>query len=524
MNEPTTSALALARKDFDTVVFDLDGVVTRTATVHAAAWKQLFDAYREDRLRRNLPAYEPFDIGHDYRLYVDGKPRYDGIRSFLEARGIDLPYGHRQDPPEAETVCGLGNRKNILFQQQLERTGVQVYDSTLRLIRALRARGFKVAIISASENCSAILEAVQARDLFHAQVDGKVAAALGLNGKPAPDVFLEAARRLGSDPARTVVVEDALAGVEAGRRGGFGLVIGVDRTGKPERLKEHGAHVVVSDLAAVTVDATHPATTVTTANLPSALQHVEELTGSTPRKLAVFLDYDGTLTPIVAHPEDALLSSPMRDTVRRLAHAHPVAVVSGRDLADVRGRVGLDEIIYAGSHGFDIAGPGGLRREHPEAQASLAALDEAETVLRERTAAIPGAQIERKKYSVAIHFRNVEPTRVPEVEPVVDAVAARHSILRKGHGKKVFELQPNLDWHKGRAVAWLLQTLDLDSPGVLPIYLGDDLTDEDAFEALRRRGVGIVVRDEPRPTAARYALENVAEVQAFLNRLLTHSR
>lgn len=210
----------------------------------------------------------------------------------------------------------------------------------------------------------------------------------------------------------------------------------------------------------------------------------------------------------------------MREIVGRLAQLCPVAVISGRDMADVRERVGLGEIVYAGSHGFDILGPGGLRQENPEARTSLAALDQAEAFMREKTAAIPGAQIERKNYSVAVHFRNADENRLPEVESLVDTAAAQHSNLRKGHGKKVFELQPHIDWHKGRAVSWLLQALELNSPEVLPVYIGDDLTDEDAFGALREHGVGIVVRDEPRPTAARYALENPAEVGSFLTQLV----
>jgi alpha,alpha-trehalase len=513
-------AVVITPARFDAVIFDLDGVVTQTAQVHAAAWKQLFDDYREERRRRGLPAYDPFDTDHDYRLYVDGKPRYDGIQSFLEARGIAIPHGQPDDPPDKETICGLGNRKNTLFQEQLKRAGVQVYESTIRLIRELRENGFKVAIISASENCSAVLETARAKPLFDAQVDGVAATELGLKGKPAPDVFLEAARRLGVAPARAAVVEDAVAGVAAGKRGGFGLVIGVERTGKPERLAAHGADVVVSDLVEVTVAENAGPPAANTADLPSALARVDEILASGRRRLAVFLDYDGTLTPIVAHPEDAVLSGRMREVVRRLARTCPVAVVSGRDLADVRERVGLEEIVYAGSHGFDIAGPDGLRQENPEAQKFLPTLDAAETKLRAQTAALPGAQIERKKYSIAIHFRNVEKSRVKEVESIVDAMAAQHPDLRPGHGKKVFELQPNIDWHKGRAVLWLLEALGLDRPDVLPIYIGDDLTDEDAFAALRDRGVGIVVRDEPRPTAARYALENTAEVGAFLGLLV----
>jgi trehalose-phosphatase len=516
--------VAITRTLFDAVIFDLDGVVTRTARVHAAAWKQLFDNYREERLRRGQPDYEPFDIDHDYRLFVDGKPRYDGIQSFLEARGIEIPYGQPDDPPELETVCGLGNRKNLLFRQHLEREGVQVYDSTVRLIRELREDGFRVAIISASENCSAVLQAGGVQELFHAQVDGVMATELGLRGKPAPDVFFEAAQRLGVSPARSVVVEDALAGVEAGRRGGFALVIGVDRAGKPERLKEHGAQVVVSDLAEVGVTRDTASSDVNTADLPSALDRVEQILGTRLQRLAVFLDYDGTLTPIVAHPEDAVLSEVMRETVRQLAKHTTVGIISGRDLADVRHLVGLEELVYAGSHGFEIAGPLDFHHTHEEAEGFRLALHQAELLLRENLLSIPGVQVERKQYAIAVHYRNVRDGQIPDVERVVDEVASQHDNLRKSGGKKIFELQPRLDWNKGRALRWLLTTLKLDGPGVLPLYIGDDLTDEDAFAALRERGVGIVVRDEPRPTAAQYALDDVAGVQAFLDQVLARAQ
>jgi alpha,alpha-trehalase len=516
--------VAITKTLFDAVIFDLDGVVTRTARVHAAAWKQLFDNYREERLRRGLPEYEPFDVDHDYRLFVDGKPRYDGIQSFLEARGIEIPYGQPDDPPDQETVCGLGNRKNLLFHQHLERDGVQVYDSTVRLIRELRENGFKVAIISASKNCSAVLQAARIQDLFHAQVDGVVATDLGLKGKPAPDVFLEAAQRIGVTPARSVVVEDAVAGVEAGRRGGFALVIGVDRTGKPERLMERGAQLVVSDLAEVGVARDTASPNANTADLPSALDHVEQILASRLQRLAVFLDYDGTLTPIVAHPEDAVLSEAMRETVRQLAKHRTVGIISGRDLADVRNLVGLEELVYAGSHGFEIAGPLDFHHTHEEAEDCRLAIDQAESLLRKDLTSIPGVQVERKRYAIAVHYRNARDEQIPDVERVVDEVASQHDNLRKSGGKKIFELQPRLDWNKGRALGWLLTTLKLDGPEILPLYIGDDLTDEDAFAALRERGVGIVVRDEPRPTAARYALDDVAGVKAFLDQVLTHAQ
>lgn len=509
----------LDRSRFDAVIFDLDGVVTRTALVHAAAWKSLFDEYFQRRAQRGEPEAAPFDIERDYRLYVDGKPRQDGIRSFLQARGIELPPGDPADPLDRETVWGLAKRKNHSFLQQLERDGVRVYETTVQLLDVLQTHGFAVALISASENAAAVLQAAGLLDRFDTRVDGVEAKRLGLRGKPAPDVFLEAARRLCVAPGRTVVVEDAIAGVQAGRAGGFACVIGVDRMGQPEDLRTNGADVVVSDLGEVTVEAPARASCRNTHDLPSALENMESIVDSTHRRPVVFLDYDGTLTPIVAQPEDAVLSDAMRMVVQRLAQVCTVAVISGRDLPDVRNRVAVQGIIYAGSHGFDIAGPGGLRLENEEAQACVPALDQAEISLREQLHAIPGARVERKRYSVAVHYRNVPEDRVQEIEPIVDRVHRRHDALRRSGGKKVFELQPRIDWHKGCAVLWLLKTLQLDCSEVLPVYLGDDLTDEDAFQALAQRGVGIVIRDEPRPTAAQYALETTEETANFLEQL-----
>lgn len=246
-------SFVIARSAYDAVIFDLDGVITQTAKTHATAWKATFDEYLKRRAVERGELFEPFDIDRDYRRYVDGKPRYDGVESFLASRGIHLPYGSPDDPPQRETVCGLGNRKNELFLQVVEEGGVDVYGTTVRLIKTLRSAGFKTAVVSSSKNTVTILEAVHLTHLFDAKVDGADAARLELKGKPAPDTFLEAAARLQVEPVRAIVVEDAISGVQAGRAGRFGCVIGVDRAGDPGALEAAGAHVVVSDLAEVGV-------------------------------------------------------------------------------------------------------------------------------------------------------------------------------------------------------------------------------------------------------------------------------
>jgi alpha,alpha-trehalase len=235
---------------FDAVIFDLDGVITDTASVHRAAWKRTFDRWLADRRYREGEDHRPFS-DDDYYRYVDGMPRYDGVGSFLASRAISLPRGRPSDPPAVDTVCGLGNRKDELFLALLRDRGVVSFPSSIQILRRLRANGTRTAIISASRNCAEVLEAAGIAQLFDAKVDGVDADALGLPGKPDPAVFLEAARRLAVEPGRAAVVEDALAGVEAGRRGGFGLVIGIDREGHGKALRERGADVVVGDLGAV---------------------------------------------------------------------------------------------------------------------------------------------------------------------------------------------------------------------------------------------------------------------------------
>jgi trehalose-phosphatase len=250
--------------------------------------------------------------------------------------------------------------------------------------------------------------------------------------------------------------------------------------------------------------------------IPSALEHVQEIARSGDR-VAVFLDYDGTLTPIVSHPEKAWLSDSMQHALRKLVARAPVAVLSGRDLDNVRRRVNIDGIVYAGSHGFDIAGPRGLRREM--GTEFLSNLDIAEKELREALDGISGARVERKRISIAAHYRNVKEEDIPPVELAVAKVAARHRGLRRMEGKKVFELLPDVAWDKGKAVLWLLETLSLERANICPLYIGDDRTDEDAFRALEQRGIGILVSQRSQPTAAHYSLRNPAEVERFLRAL-----
>ncbi|MFC1912196.1 HAD family hydrolase [Chloroflexota bacterium] len=239
--------------DVDAFIFDMDGVVTDTACIHAAAWKRLFDEFLKKTAEHDSAEFQPFDINSDYPFYVDGKPRYDGVKSFLESRGILLPYGSPKDDTDKETVCGLGNKKNRYFYEYIRTHKVEPYRSTVVFIETLKSLGIHTAIISASRNADEVLASAGVKPLFNIKVDGIDSDRLGLEGKPHPDIFLEAARQLRVKPERAAVVEDALAGVEAGRKGKFRLVIGVDRTGQEENLKKYGADIVVQDISQLSV-------------------------------------------------------------------------------------------------------------------------------------------------------------------------------------------------------------------------------------------------------------------------------
>jgi beta-phosphoglucomutase family hydrolase len=230
-------------------LFDLDGVLTQTAKVHAAAWKQMFDEFLRSRAEASGERFVPFDEAADYDEYVDGKPRADGVRSFLASRKIELPEGAPDDPPKRDTVAGLGNRKNEIVLRLIHEQGVAPYEGSVRYVEAARAAGLRRAVVSSSTNCRDVLRAASIEELFEVRIDGHVAEQEHLHGKPAPDTFLAGARALGMEASEAVVFEDAVAGVEAGRAGGFAFVVGVDRVGHADELREHGADVVVDDLA-----------------------------------------------------------------------------------------------------------------------------------------------------------------------------------------------------------------------------------------------------------------------------------
>ena len=518
--QANTHAESFSLQDYQAVVLDLDGVITRSQDLHARSWKRAFDEFLHARWQEadgDGRRYRPFEIDPEYLRYVDGKPRYDGVRDFLRARGIALDEGGPDDPPGHDSVQALGNRKNELFLELLDQEGVEVYEDSLDFLCLARCMGLCASVVSSSRNCAALLTAAGAAECFDGKVDGRDVEERHLAGKPAPDIFLAAADDLDVTPADCIAVEDAVAGVEAARRAGYGCVIGLNRAREQQAqaLARRGAHRVVSSLAELSANETGGDSGAAAGVSGLPLEALRERLGT--RTPALFLDFDGTLTPIVDRPSDAVLGESMRTVLGQVSRSFRTAVISGRDLADVREGVGIDGLVYAGSHGFDILLPDGGKHSPEAARDALPALAEAADAMEERLRDVEGAFVERKRFAVAVHYRLAEDERREEIEQAVDQIAVRHPELRKRGGKKIFEFVPDIDWDKGEALRLLLDVMELaEDPATTPIYIGDDVTDEDAFAVLEDRGIGIAVGREPGETVASLTLTDVDAVRRLL--------
>lgn len=511
-------------RNIDAVVFDMDGVITDTASVHERAWKETFDRHVRELSQARGTTFEPFEH-EDYLRYVDGKPRYDGVRSFLDSRDLELP--EKPSPSgEDHSVETIGDEKNARFLELLESEGASVLGGVETLVSALKERNIATAVISSSRNAREVLASAGVADLFDERVDGEVSAELDIPGKPDPAIFIEAARRVGTTPERAVVVEDALAGVQAGRDGGFALVIGVNQGDEQAArdLLDHGADIVVSGLDEVDLLGEANPGPRNATDLPEFLSRWTAIARGTvrDRRLAVFLDYDGTLTPIVERPEDAILDDDMRERIKRLAGDCFVAIVSGRDVEFVREQVALDNVAYLGSHGFDVVPPSGAAAPQEELkrfEQYLPSLDSAQSALEAELPSIDGIQVERKRFGLAIHYRRAPGDALPQIEKIVEQQVEAHDDLKITRGKKVLELRPDVEWDKGAAVRWAIEVFDLAHESFVPIYIGDDLTDEDAFRELAGDGLTVVVADEERESEALFRVEDTPAVSEVLDRM-----
>jgi alpha,alpha-trehalase len=505
-------------KKFEAGIFDLDGVITRTTGLHQKAWRALFEEYRRFLLRNGKAAFAPYQDA-DYAAYIDGRSRLDGLKAFLQSRDLQLPTGDPGDRLEDETLYGLGNFKNEAFRQRLRSEGVDLYPDAVDRIRAWRAKGLKTAVISASKNCALILERTGLEDLFDTRIDGQIAEERGLPGKPDPAIMLEAARELGVRPPKAFVVEDALPGVAAAAEGGFGLVVGLVRNAAAEELREHGADIVLSRLGQLNPES---AVDIMPEELPNALDHREEIRHILEkRRPLLFLDFDGTLAPIVNDHKKAGIDPQIRQTLEKMTpHFMLVAIVSGRDLLDVKNRVGIDHLYYLGSHGFEASGPGNFSERQPEAIGLLPQLQEAEKEARERLKDYEGTDVERKGFAIALHYRQAGEDGEKAVRETVRKITERRPGLKMSSGKMVVEIRPDIEWDKGKAISWLMDKTKVKKAERTPIYIGDDLTDEDAYREIRDTGIGIQVGRHGEPTAARYFLRDVPEVRKFLQWIL----
>ncbi len=508
--------MQINNKNIHAAIIDLDGVLTRTAVQHALSWKRMFDAYNAQRVAAGKTPFREFSIETDYPPYIDGIPRHEGVKNFLASRNIMLPAGHPTDPAGQESICGLGNRKNEIFLEIISNEGVNTYKKNIAQISQWKDRGLKTAMISSSKNARQVLRSAGIEHLFDICIDGVDSHDRKIPGKPAPDIFLAAAEALQVSPEKALVVEDSQAGIEAARKGNFGLIVGIRNASGHADLLKKGAHTVVENLSEL-----HTAAGLlkTPGELPHALKNFEELKKKIEKNGAmIFLDFDGTLAPIVEKHEDAGISETKRKLLQELAGRYQAAIISGRGLADVKQRAGVKDIFYAGSHGFEIEGPNNFFKEHDEAQKILPVLDELEPLLHSTLKQIKGVRLERKKFTLAVHYRQVAPENEKEVIKLVEEVLRDYPSLKTGHGKKVLELRPALNWHKGKAVRFLIELLAEGQSKKIPLYIGDDITDEDAFEELPE-GICILTGTHGQKTYANYRLENVNEVEQFLQKL-----
>ncbi len=502
--------------ELKSAIFDMDGVITDTASVHFKAWKQIFDSYLQEQSHTDSAA-RPFSY-EDYLQYVDGMSRIDGVKRFLYSRGlihsIDHPNGK-----ENEVIEKIADKKNQVFLELLDKDGVKVFESTIQLVKELKKHQVKAAVISSSKNCRDILTRANVIDLFDVLVDGQELIRFNLKGKPAPDIFLEAAKRSNSKPQESIVIEDALSGVMAGKAGHFGLVIGIDRDRNHfEQYKKEGADIVVSDLSEIKVDQIE---NELKKNIPVLLNDVEDFAKHLKEKhLLLFTDFDGTLTPIAQRPELAALSDEMKDVFYQLKQFCSIVVVSGRGLSDLEEKVAINGLYYAGNHGFEIVGPEHFATKFEIGQEYLDVIRVTYEQLAEDLAGIENCIIENKHFSISIHYRLVAEQEVPLIEQIVQNYTLQNPKLAMHYGKKVFEIRPNIDWNKGKALEYIFDKLKEDNCDYLPIYIGDDITDEDAFLAVKNIGHGILVSEHPKISYATYRITNPKKTYELLKTIL----
>jgi trehalose 6-phosphate phosphatase len=482
---------------YKAIILDLDGVITDTRSAHFQSWKKLFDNYFKDHGEDLSFSKE------DYVQFVDGKTREEGIKSYLSAKGVELPQ---------KEIDLLKEEKNQFYLESLEKNPPEVFSDSLESLKDWKTRGVPLAVVSSSENCRFILKKLHLDHFFETCVDGTEGKKLHLKGKPEPDYFLKASELLGISPSDCALVEDSLTGVIAGKKALFKTVYGMSRFGQTSRteLYASGADTVISSLRELETRR-HAIL-----NWDDFKDHVGD------KEIALFLDFDGTISEIVPEPDKASIKPHAIPVLQELAKAFKVAVMSGRDRSDIKLRVKLENIFYAGCHGFDMSGPGCFQYKLDNIEKPLSDLENATLLAVDMLSEISGVIVEQKLFGTAIHYRMTTTIRDEEfVLNTVRRIAGNFPSLKIKEGKKVFELVPAIDWGKGKAVQKLIEILNLDTTHTIPVYFGDDETDEDAFLALHGRGIGIKVdKDLSSVTNADYLLNDPDEVIHFLKMIL----
>ncbi len=504
------------KENIKAYIFDLDGVLTQTHNLHARAWNKLFLEFLGKR--RQGPHTEnedlhDYDDKNDYQRFLDGKPRLEGIKSFFRSRNI--PY-------EENLIRELGEKKNIFYQKLLEMEGPHTVPESVSFIQKLREHNVPMAVVSSSRNCRLILKMAGIDDYFKVIIDPQIAESKHLQGKPRPDYFIEAAQKLNKRQNECAIVEDSLAGVKAGKDGDFKKVyaIKLDKDKQAmEKLKAEGADQVLSSLWEIK-EAQEMLT------LPDVFTVFKDIFPESEKKnYFLFLDFDGTLSPIVAEPEKARPLEGIKEIVQRCSEFFPVCIITGRDTEVIKKLLPLTDIYYAACHGFEITGPKEYHYELPEALALIPVFDKAQHLLTLRLSAMEGLIIERKKFGLAFHYRKIgSDSVIAELKKEIQEYCLNHQELRFQLGEKVIEIQPHLNWDKGKALLKLYQVLNLKMKDTPPLYLGDGNTDEDAFREMRDCGVPILASIEARPTLARYHLKGPQKVKKFLETIYEHKK
>lgn len=499
------------------IIIDLSGVLINTTLLNKIAWEKVLNHFLKEHNARYLFNEE------DYYSFIEGKPKYERLQNYLGKLNIELPYGNTTDSAGYHSICSLEKKKTKAFTQMLKKGEMDVYENAMQKIKLWKEKGIKTAGVSSDENFNKALESTETGNLFDVLIDAHASRKRGLKEKPEADLYLEAAKELDLPPESCILFDDTVQGLQAGNKGNFGLVVGVNRADNRKLLSENGADLVIDNFDEFNLsDDPEIAAWFEQPIPPFASEYVKIAKAVYEKTPVLFLDYDGTLTPIVQRPEAAVISEEMKVVLDECASKFKVAAVSGRDMDDLKSRINLENVIYAGSHGFRISGPEGLYMEHEKTDEILPRLGSMEQKLKEAFDNVTeGVQVERKRYAIAVHYRNAKPEDTPFIREKVLELTQNSEGFKVGEGKKILEIKPDIDWHKGKAVLWILDKLGLtDNTRYIPIYIGDDVTDEDAYRALKDRGIGIQVGPGAENTAAQFRLKNVYQVRLFLKELV----